>query len=48
MDQGKIAGIGNIYASEILFEAGILPGRPADKINAQGKKKIVQRDQKSA
>jgi len=33
MDQDKIAGIGNIYASEILFEAGILPTRPADKIN---------------
>src|SRR4030043_2492390 len=29
MDQGKIAGIGNIYVSEILFEAGILPSRPA-------------------
>ncbi len=29
MDQGKIAGIGNIYASESLFKSGILPDRPA-------------------
>ncbi|PID51630.1 MAG: DNA-formamidopyrimidine glycosylase, partial [Candidatus Moraniibacteriota bacterium] len=27
MDQNKIAGIGNIYASEIPFEAGVRPGR---------------------
>ncbi|OGI26381.1 MAG: DNA-formamidopyrimidine glycosylase [Candidatus Moranbacteria bacterium RBG_13_45_13] len=38
MDQGKIAGIGNIYVSEILFEAGILPGRPANKINSAERK----------
>jgi formamidopyrimidine-DNA glycosylase len=29
MDQKKIAGIGNIYADEILFEAGIHPLKPA-------------------
>jgi len=29
LDQGKIAGIGNIYASEILFAAGIHPRRKA-------------------
>jgi formamidopyrimidine-DNA glycosylase len=28
MDQQIISGIGNIYASEILFEAGVLPERP--------------------
>lgn len=27
MDQTKIAGIGNIYADEILFEAGVRPDR---------------------
>ena len=27
MDQNLIAGIGNIYRSEILFEAGVLPER---------------------
>ncbi len=40
MDQGKIAGIGNIYVSEILFEAGILPGRPAYKIDSEERKKL--------
>ena len=29
MDQHRIAGIGNIYASEILFAAGIDPRKPA-------------------
>lgn len=42
MDQEKIAGIGNIYASEILFEAGILPTRPADKISQTERKKLYQ------
>ncbi|MCX6762820.1 MAG: bifunctional DNA-formamidopyrimidine glycosylase/DNA-(apurinic or apyrimidinic site) lyase [Candidatus Moranbacteria bacterium] len=40
MDQSKIAGIGNIYASEILHEAGILPTRPADKISQEERKKL--------
>ncbi|HTC31644.1 MAG TPA: bifunctional DNA-formamidopyrimidine glycosylase/DNA-(apurinic or apyrimidinic site) lyase [Candidatus Acidoferrum sp.] len=29
LDQHRIAGIGNIYACEALWEAGIRPGRPA-------------------
>ncbi|MDZ7611408.1 MAG: bifunctional DNA-formamidopyrimidine glycosylase/DNA-(apurinic or apyrimidinic site) lyase [Candidatus Moranbacteria bacterium] len=32
LDQSLIAGIGNIYASEILFEAGIDPGRSAGQL----------------
>jgi len=40
MDQGKIAGIGNIYVSEILFEAGILPSRPADEIKKEERRKL--------
>ncbi|MDR1080022.1 MAG: hypothetical protein LBQ79_03435 [Deltaproteobacteria bacterium] len=32
MDQGVMAGLGNIYATEILFEAGISPFRPAASI----------------
>lgn len=32
MDSSKIAGIGNIYASESLFRAGISPLRPAHKL----------------
>lgn len=33
MDQSVIAGIGNIYADEILWQARISPFRPADKIS---------------
>ena len=32
LDQSLIAGIGNLYASEILFRARIDPARPADRI----------------
>ena len=33
MDQGIIAGIGNIYANEILYDARIHPLRPANSLN---------------
>lgn len=33
MDQGKIAGVGNIYANDALFEAGIIPTRSANTLN---------------
>ncbi|MDP9025588.1 MAG: formamidopyrimidine-DNA glycosylase, partial [Candidatus Eremiobacteraeota bacterium] len=32
LDQRRIAGIGNIYACEALWEAGIRPGRPANAL----------------
>lgn len=34
MDQGKIAGLGNIYAAEILFAAQLAPERAADSVDA--------------
>ncbi|HVE92273.1 MAG TPA: DNA-formamidopyrimidine glycosylase family protein [Actinomycetota bacterium] len=34
LDQGFLAGIGNIYADEALFEAGIRPDRPANTLSA--------------
>jgi len=40
MDQTKIAGVGNIYANEALFEAGILPTRPAKKLENEEIKKL--------
>ncbi|MFA7319010.1 MAG: bifunctional DNA-formamidopyrimidine glycosylase/DNA-(apurinic or apyrimidinic site) lyase [Parcubacteria group bacterium] len=40
LDQNLIAGIGNIYRSEILFEAGILPDRPIEKITLPERKKL--------
>ncbi|HFE63263.1 MAG TPA: DNA-formamidopyrimidine glycosylase, partial [Caldithrix sp.] len=40
MDQKVIAGIGNIYASEILFQAGIHPLRKARSLSAAETKKL--------
>ncbi|HEX2055509.1 MAG TPA: bifunctional DNA-formamidopyrimidine glycosylase/DNA-(apurinic or apyrimidinic site) lyase [Nitrospiraceae bacterium] len=34
MHQQKVAGIGNIYANEILFRAGLHPNRIADRLRA--------------
>lgn len=42
MDQHLIAGIGNIYRSEILFEAGILPTRKAGTISITERKKLFR------
>jgi formamidopyrimidine-DNA glycosylase len=35
MDQSKIAGLGNIYAAEALFQARIHPAKPAGKVSAR-------------
>lgn len=32
MDQGRVVGVGNIYASEALFRAGVDPRRPANAL----------------
>ncbi len=42
MDQEKIAGVGNIYANEALFEARILPTRSANSLTSQEIKKLHQ------
>ena len=34
MDQEIVAGIGNIYAAEALFAAGINPSKPANRVSA--------------
>lgn len=33
LDQSVVAGVGNIYSDEILFEAGLRPDRPACTLN---------------
>lgn len=33
MDQGIVVGVGNIYAAESLFRAGIAPGRAAGRVS---------------
>ncbi len=42
MDQSKIAGIGNIYADEILFEAGIMPKRAAGSLSEDELKRVFK------
>jgi len=41
LDQAVVAGLGNIYASEALFRAGINPRRPAKKINRTSAERLV-------
>jgi len=41
MDSRIVVGIGNIYASEALFEAGIHPGRAAGRIGPQRYRRLV-------
>jgi len=42
MDQHLIAGVGNIYANEALFRAGISPQRPANKLTAEEIRKLCR------
>ncbi len=41
MDQRIVAGIGNIYASEILFRAGVRPARRAGRVTRSEMEKIA-------
>ncbi|MGM0380584.1 MAG: bifunctional DNA-formamidopyrimidine glycosylase/DNA-(apurinic or apyrimidinic site) lyase [bacterium] len=42
MDQSFLAGVGNIYASEICFEAGIDPRRLADEVTEQERDQLYE------
>lgn len=42
MDQRVVAGIGNIYASELLFRAGVRPARSASTLSRQAAGRIVK------
>lgn len=42
LDQDKIAGVGNIYANDALFMAGIRPDRPAKSLTKSEIKKLYQ------
>lgn len=46
MDQSIIAGIGNIYASEILFDCGISPFRCGDSITEEEANRILSSSKK--
>jgi formamidopyrimidine-DNA glycosylase len=41
LDQTRVAGIGNIYASESLFRAGIHPQRPARSLREEESKALL-------
>lgn len=41
MDQTVVVGVGNIYASEALFMAGINPAKPAGKLSADQAEALV-------
>ena len=43
MDQKRIAGIGNVYSDEILFQAGIRPGTRSQKLDEAGTKKLYRK-----
>lgn len=40
LDQRRIAGLGNIYACEALWEAGISPSRPAGSIRRRARQRL--------
>jgi len=40
LDQTRISGIGNIYACEALWEAGIRPSRPSYKISKPARRRL--------
>ncbi len=42
MDQAIIAGIGAVYADEILFHAHLLPGRPANSLQSDESKRLYE------
>ncbi len=42
MDQTHIAGVGNIYASEILHRCGLHPDTPANALDAQAIRKLLR------
>lgn len=41
MDAHVVVGVGNIYASEALFRAGIAPNRPAGKVSKRSYERLV-------
>jgi len=41
MDNAVVVGVGNIYANEALFEAGVRPGRAANRVSRDEYRKLV-------
>ncbi|MCC5852835.1 MAG: DNA-formamidopyrimidine glycosylase, partial [Alkalimonas sp.] len=47
MDNKVVVGVGNIYANEALFKAGILPSRPAKSLSVVECERLVQEVKKT-
>jgi formamidopyrimidine-DNA glycosylase len=45
MDQRRVVGVGNIYAAEALFRAGIRPTRPAGRVSSDRIARLVDQIQ---
>jgi len=43
LDQDKVAGIGNIYANDALWEAQIHPSRPANSLSPQESELLLEK-----
>jgi len=41
MDAQNVVGVGNIYANEVLFNAGIHPARPASSLKSSERRKLT-------
>ena len=42
LDQRRLAGVGNIYACEALYDAGIRPRRAAGRLNADQRERLLR------
>jgi formamidopyrimidine-DNA glycosylase len=42
MNQAVVAGVGNVYADEILYQLGIMPGRRVDELDAETARKLYR------
>ena len=42
LDQSVVAGIGNIYSDEILFAAGIYPGKPCRSLTDDDLERLAE------
>ncbi len=42
LDQGRVAGIGNLIADEVLWRAGLDPARPADSLDGAEQRRFIR------
>lgn len=42
MDQSRLAGLGNVYSDEVLFQAGLHPRTPVEKLDADSLRRLYR------